>query len=105
MTEEMIGRLQSGVVKLEAMFESIERRLSGIEAKMVSSDVLDQIVTRLLDRIAADTIKPGCKSMFEEYERRLRAVEKDVTGLVVKMSVLSAAIAVIVTWAKNMLMG
>lgn len=103
--DDMITKLQGAVTRFEAMFDSIERRLSGIENKMVSSDVLDQIVTRLLDRIAADTIKPGCRGMFDQLERRLRGVERDVNGLMVKMSILSAAIAVIVTWAKNMLMG
>lgn len=104
MTDEMIGKLQSTVMKFEVMFEAIERRLTGIENKMVSSDVLDQIVTRLLDRIAVDTVKPGCRNMFEEFEKRIRAVEKDVTGLVVKMSLLSAGVAFAVTFLKNYLM-
>jgi hypothetical protein len=105
MTEEMIGKLQAGVVRLETMFEAIERRLTGIENKMVSSDVLDQIVTRLLDRIAVDTVKPGCRALFDDFDRRLRGVERDVTGLLVKMSILAAGIAFAVTFLKNFFVG
>ena len=104
MTEEMVSRLQAGVVKLEAMFDAIQHRLGCIEVKMVSSDVLDQIVTRLLDRIAADTVKPGCKAMFEDYERRLRYTEQNVTTLVTKMAFLAGGIGFLAALAKDFIL-
>lgn len=101
MVTEEVGRLQSTVARLEGMFAAIERRLSSIETKMVSSDVLDQIVTRLLDRISADTVKPGCKSMFENIDRRVSRVEKDISTLAVKVSLICSGVTFVVTLLFN----
>lgn len=103
MGNEEVGRLQAAVARLEGMFEAIERRLGGIESKMVSSDVLDQIVTRLLDRIAVDTIKPGCQGVFEKLEYRIKDVERSLQSLTVRVAVLSASIAILVQVGLKML--
>lgn len=96
-----LEKVRATIARIEEHLKFIDSRLCGIEERMVSSEVLDQIVTRLLDRIAVDTVKPGCKVVFENMGERLRAVELSLEGLVVKMSMLTAGIAILVSIAKD----
>lgn len=101
MTEGGLDAVRATIARIEEHLTFIDKRLSGIEERMVSSEVLDQIITRLLDRIAADTVKPGCKVVFEDLGSRLRRVELSLEGLTVKMGLLTAGIAVVVSIARD----
>jgi len=97
-------QVRATIARLEEHLVFIDKRLCAIEERMVSSEVLDQIITRLLDRIAADTVKPGCKVVFEDLGNRLRQVELSLQGLTVKMGLLTAGIAVAVSMLKDFLL-
>jgi len=101
MTEGGLDAVRATIARIEEHLTFIDKRLGSIEERMVSAEVLDQIVTRLLDRIAADTVKPGCKVVFEDIGGRLRAVELSLQGLTVKMGILTAGIAIIISIAKD----